>query len=59
MNNDLKIIKKKYGEKMMHLCRELFPTLLGTPGLLSDEISKHFQPSKFLYDDLVDAKKIE
>ena len=59
MNNDLKIIKKKYGEKMMHLCRELFPTLLGTPGLLSDEISKHFQPSKFLYDDLVNAKKIE
>ena len=28
MNEDLKIIKKHYGEKMMHLCRELFPTLL-------------------------------
>ena len=59
MNNDLKIIKKKYGEKMMHLCRELFPTLLETPGLLSDEISKHFQPSSFLYDDLIQNNKIE
>ena len=28
MNKDLKVIKKHYGEKMMHLCRELFPTLL-------------------------------
>ena len=34
MNYDLKQIKDKYGEKMMHLCRELFPTLLETEGLL-------------------------
>ena len=28
MNNELKQIKKKYGERMMHLCRTLFPTIL-------------------------------
>ena len=33
MKNDLKIIKRKYGEKMMHLVRELFPTLLEDEGL--------------------------
>ena len=57
--DDLKIIKKHYGEKMMQLCRELFPSLLETPGVLSKLIQEHFQPSKFLYDDLVEAKKIE
>ena len=28
MNSDLKIIKKYYGEKMMHLCRKNFSTIL-------------------------------
>lgn len=32
--DDLKQIKKEYGENMAHLCRELFPTILETPGLL-------------------------
>ena len=31
MNSDLKIIKKYYGEKMMHLCRKNFSTILETP----------------------------
>ena len=53
------IIKKKYGEKMMHLCKELFPSLLETTGVLSNLLLKHFQPSKFLYDDLVRNKVIE
>ena len=32
--NELKRIKRRYGEEMMHLCRDLFPTLLETPGKL-------------------------
>lgn len=52
MDIDLKIIKKKYGEKMMHLCRELFPTLLEVPGKLSDLMLKLFEPSRFLYEDI-------
>ena len=51
--DDLKLIKKHYGEDMMHLCRMLFPTLLEKEGLLWEIISKKFAYSKFLYDDIV------
>ena len=51
--DDLKLIKKHYGEKMMHLCRELFPTILETPGLLFKIMSSKFAYSRFLYDDIV------
>ena len=50
---DLKIIKNKYGEKMMHLCRKLFPTLLETPYLLSDLMLNLFEPTKELYNDII------
>ena len=50
--DDLKIIKNHYGEKMMHLCRELFPTILETEGLLFSILSEHFAYSRFLYDDI-------
>ena len=50
---DLDIIKKKYGEEMMHLCRSLFPTLLETPGLLSKLMLDYFEPSRFLYTDII------
>lgn len=53
MNNDLKIIKKKYGEDMMHFCRENFSSLLETEGLLSELLMDHFDPSHILYDDIV------
>ena len=49
---DLKLIKRHYGEKMMHLCRELFPSLLETPGLLYETLTSCFAPSKLLYDDI-------
>ena len=53
MNQDLKIIKKKYGEKMMHLCRSLFPTILEKhPGVLSKIITMMFAPNRKLYDDI-------
>ena len=54
MNNDLKIIKKKYGEKMMHFCREFFPTLLEKEGLLSSLLLNNFNESHILYNDLVE-----
>ena len=55
MNSDLKIIKKYYGEKMMHLCRKNFSTILETPGLLSNILLSTFYPSRYLYEDIVDG----
>ena len=58
--DDLKKIKKDYGENMSHMCRELFPTILEKPGLLYHIISTHFSKSKYLYDDIInDSKKYE
>ena len=53
MNKDLKIIKKKYGENMMHLCRELFSTILEKEGILSQVILDSFEVSHELYNDLI------
>ena len=53
MNTDLKIIKKKYGENMMHLCRKLFPTILEKEGILSQVILDSFEVSHELYNDLI------
>ena len=50
--NDLKLIKDKYGEKMMHFCRSAFSTLLETPGLLYNLIKEKFEFNKFLYEDM-------
>ena len=54
LNEDLKIIKKKYGEKMMHLCRELFPTILEEKGLLPKILMENFAENKFLYNDIIE-----
>ena len=56
MNKDLKIIKKKYGEEMMHLCRELFPTLLEQEGLLSKLLLDNFKESRSLAKDIIDNR---
>ena len=53
MNQEIKIIKKKYGEKMAHLCTNLFPTLLDIEGLLSEVITSKFNEDKFLYEAIV------
>ena len=55
MNEDLKIIKRKFGEDMAHFCRDYFPILLETKGLLPYLLLKKFEPSKFLYNDIVEA----
>lgn len=59
MDYDLKIIKEKYGERMMHLCRQLFPTILETEGLLSSLLLKTFEPSRLLYDDIMEENFID
>lgn len=59
MNEDLKIIKKKYGEKMMHLCRTLFPSILEQPGVLSKLMLEKFETSRFLYDDIVSNSLVD
>ena len=53
MHDDLYMIKKKYGENMMHLCQELFPTILETNGSLYQLLSDNFAYSKFLYNDII------
>ena len=52
--DDLKLIKKHYGEDMAHLCRELFPSLLETKGLLFKLLKDNFQYSKFLCEDILE-----
>lgn len=51
---DYDILKKYYGEKFARLCRTLFPTLLEIEGLVSKTILSKFEPSKFLYEDIVE-----
>ena len=53
MDKDLKRIKKHYGEKMMHLCRDLFYRILETEGLLPKLLEEHFAKDRHL------AEKIE
>ncbi len=55
-NKDLKFLKKHYGENFAHFCRELFPTILEQEGLLSTIISKHFGPSRSLYNDVIKCR---
>ena len=53
MADDLKIIKNKFGENMSNLCKELFPTILENPGLLSNIMLSHFYPNHFLFNDIL------
>lgn len=55
MNEDLEIIKKKYGEQMAHLCRTLFPTILLTAGKLPEILQDNFSVSKKLYSDIKES----
>lgn len=52
---DLDRIKKNYGERMSHLCRELFPTILEKEGLLPKIMDNTFNHSLYLYDDIVNS----
>ena len=52
MNQELKLIKKYYGEEMMHYARDNFATLLEKEGLLLSLLDKHFYRSKNLFYNL-------
>ena len=53
-SKELNRIKKLYGEKFMHLCRSIFPTLLEQEGLLTEVLKSTFATnSRTLYDDIV------
>ena len=58
MEKDLKWIKKHYGEKMMHLCRENFYKILEQEGLLPKLLQNHFFQQKDLADDIIEQNKI-
>ena len=59
MEKDLKLIKKKYGEKMMHYCRSELSTILENDGLLPSLLLEHFNESHMLYDDIEKDGKLE
>ena len=48
MSDELKRIKNIYGEEMMHLCREEFPTLLEEKGFLLNILTQHIAPTREL-----------
>ena len=53
---ELKKIKKMYGEKFMHLCRELFPGILEQEGKLYEILTSAFAGnSRSLYEDITSA----
>ena len=54
VNQELNTIKKKYGEKMAQLCRDLFPTLLENEGVLLKILTAKFHEDKFLYQSIID-----
>ena len=54
---DLIMIKKHYGEQMMHLCRKLFPTILEQEGQLFEIMKNNFNYSKILYEDIINNQK--
>ena len=56
MNQDLKKIKKLYGESMAKFCRESFSTLLEEEGLLVKLLTENFAESHFLFNDIVNNR---
>ena len=54
MNNELKQIKKLYGEDMMHFCRSKFPRILEHEGELLRILTENIAPTKSLYKDITD-----
>ena len=52
MNKELNQIKKIYGEEMMHLCRELFPSLLEQEGVLLNILKSNIAPTRSFAIDI-------
>ena len=58
MTDELKQIKKLYGEDMMHLCRSLFPTILEKRGKLLGILTKVFFPTHSICKDLKESNTV-
>lgn len=58
MNTDLKLIKKHYGEDMMHYARDNFSIILESEGKLSKLFLDNFAESKSLYEDLKENEEL-
>ena len=55
-SKELKNIKKKYGEKFMRMCRNLFSTILEEEGKLYEILLSNFAGnSRTLFDDIIDS----
>ena len=52
MNKELNQIKKIYGEEMMHICRDLFPSLIENEGLLLSILKNNVAPTRSLASDI-------
>ena len=56
-SKELNKIKKIYGERFMHLCRTLFPTILETEGRLLQILTMHLaNNTQTLYEDIAQNK---
>ena len=59
MKNELKMIKKLYGEQMAHFCRDNFATILEEDGVLLRILTNNFNPSHNLYNDLSLSRSLD
>ena len=55
---DLNWIKRKYGEKMMHLCRDNFSRLFDVEGLVPSLLEKNFYQYHNLAQEIIEQNKI-
>lgn len=51
-SNELKKIKKYYGEEMTHFCRDNFATILETENLLLNTLLKYINPYHYFFRDV-------
>ena len=59
MNDELKTIKKLYDEEMMHLCRDMFPSLLEKEGLLLSILQSNLAPTHSFASDIKENELYE
>lgn len=58
MIDDLKEIKKIYGENFSHLCRDNFSIILNEPGVLLQILESNFASTKSLYETIISSNKL-
>ncbi len=58
-SEELNLIKKKYGESFMHLCRKLFPTILEDDGKLSSILRDYFATNNRALGQIITEKHLE